>query len=332
MKYSFVQLLCFCGLLLAVSGAMSTSVGSSTVVIGDLFHWGSDSAVVFWQIRFPRIVLAVLCGGALAVAGVLTQGLFRNSLAAPSILGTTAGAGLAAIIVFYSQVGLWSWWGLPLAAITGAALSTLLVLAIVRALHQISIGYLLLIGFALNTLLSAISTLILSLMLEQHERASAAMHWLLGGFVARGWNEIALACVPIGFGIIWTTRFWRQIDIVSLGEDASESLGVDIQRLKIQVVLVTALLVGGVVSVAGAIPFVGLIVPHLTRLFTGPRTGSLLVISFLNGAVLTLVADMFARTIRHPLELDVGVVLSLIGAPFFIWIVMKNNSRHKGML
>lgn len=326
-------IICACAVLL-----LSVFIGSADIPFTDFLRalWipaasrtiDQDLALtIYGSIRLPRIFLAAVCGAALGGAGVISQGLFRNSLASPSIVGTTMGASLSAVLVYYF-IGPWSHWlTLPLAAFAGAMLATLTVFGLAQRFRNMTIGHLLLVGFAMNTLFGAATSLVISFMLEDHERTSAAMHWLLGGFVARGWDDLALASAPLLLGAGLALRVCRYLDILSLGEETATALAVPVARVRLLGIASMALLVGGVVSVAGGIGFVGLVVPHITRLIIGPNHKRLFWVSMINGITLMVFADLLARTLRSPMEIEVGVLTALIGAPFFVVLLLRKNGE-----
>lgn len=284
---------------------------------------------ILLAIRLPRIVVAALAGAALSAAGVLSQGLFRNSLASPSVMGSEAGAALAAAVVFHLGAAYAHWLLLPAAAFAGAlaATSVLFVLARHRG-PTTPLATLLLAGFALNALLAAVTSLFLSLLLEDVQKSSAAMHWLLGGFGGKGWEHAGMMLAPLIIGFCLALTLTARLDVLTLGEEVAASLSVALPQLRRAAFIAIALLVGGAAAVSGAVPFVGLVVPHFTRRLWGPRHGPLLALSAINGATLMLLADLVARTVRAPRELEVGVLTSLLGAPFFLWLLLAKDKER----
>lgn len=308
-------------LLFVVAFVLAISNGSASLTqIADY----ETLRTILVDIRLPRVVVGALCGGALAAAGVLSQGLFRNSLASPSILGTSAGGATAATIVFYMGWHTHSLLALPLAAFLGALGATLLILWLCSRPEGRTLEHVLLAGFTLNALLGALTSLVISLTLEDFQRAPAIISWLMGSLSGRGWDHVAVATLPLAVGWVLAARLARPLDLICFGEEVAASLSLDVARFKFIVIAVMALLVGVAVSVAGALPFVGLIVPHLTRFIAGPHHGRLLRLSTLNGASLVLLADLAARTIRAPQELEVGILITLIGAPFFAYLLVRH--------
>ncbi len=286
---------------------------------------------ILFSIRLPRVVVAALAGAALAAAGVLSQGLLRESLASPSVMGSEAGAALAAAVVFHLGAAYLHWLLLPAAAFAGALGATSLLFLLARRRGAATpLATLLLAGFALNTLLSALTSLFLSFLLEDVQKSSAAMHWLLGGFGGKGWEHAATMLPPLVLGLGLAAGLTARLDVLALGEEVAASLSVTLPSLRRATFAAIALLVGAAAAVSGAVPFVGLVVPHITRRLTGPRHGPLLALSAVNGATLMLVADLVARTVRAPRELEVGVLTSLLGAPFFLWLLVAKRRGAEG--
>ena len=243
------------------------------------------------------------------------------------MLGTEAGGSLTAVLLFYWGAAWWHWLTLPLAAFAGALGATAFIFHLTVRRRSAGLETLLLAGFAVNAFAGALTSLVLTLALEDYQKAGAVMHWLLGGFAAKGWEHAGMAAVPTAVGLILAFRLAPQLDVVALGEDVAASLSVDMRTLRRAAIVAIAVLVGGAVAVAGAIPFVGLVVPHVTRLIAGPRHRRLLALSVINGMSLMLLADLAARTVRAPTELEVGILTSLLGAPFFIWLLLGQRRR-----
>ena len=283
---------------------------------------GSLRDAIVWQLRLPRALLAALVGAALASAGVLTQGLFRNPLADPGILGVSAGAMLAAVLGFMFGVERHGLWVTPLLAAGGAALVLLLLLALHRA--QRSLATLLLSGFALGTLCAAIATLCLALGAQRWDLGLRVMQWSLGSFEGRTWIHLVWAVPPCAAGLALAMALRRDLDTLHLGHDTAASLGVDLVRLRRRAVLAVGLLVGAATAISGVIGFVGLLVPHLARMLGGPGHRRLLPRAALLGAVLVLLIDTLARAATQ-VVLPHGVLTSLLGAPLFLWLLRRRG-------
>ena len=324
--------------ILLASILLSLQCGSSGF---DLFTLGQElwrsltcndcdqtlATVVLFELRLPRTLLAALCGGALAAAGVISQGLFRNALASPSILGTSAGGGLFAVLAFYLLPVVSHWFALPLFAFAGALLASAVVLSCAR---NVSVERLLLIGFALNTFFAAVTSLYVYLALEEFHKVSAIMNWLLGGFSGRSWQHIQLMLLPLGIGLVFACRIGIRLDILSLGEEVASSMSIDTRKLRYHAILSIALLVGASVAVAGALPFIGLMIPHLARMWHGASHRNLLIKSALYGSSFVLVIDSLTREVSGAYELNVGIVTALVGGMFFLALLVfkKQSSMH----
>lgn len=280
---------------------------------------------VLFSLRLPRAVAAALTGGSLAAAGVVCQGLFRNSLASPSVLGTEAGGSFAAVLVFYLAAESRHWLALPLGAFFGALGATAIIFHLARKSMRLSSDMLLLSGFALNALFGALTSLVVSLALEDYQKAGAVLRWLLGGFAAKGWEHVAMGLLPAALGIGALFALAPRLDVLALGEQVAASLSVDLAAVRRLAIGILAILVGAAVAVGGAIPFVGLIVPHVTRRLSGPSHRRLIALSVMNGMTLLLLADVAARTVRAPLELEVGILTSILGAPFFLLLLKEKK-------
>ena len=301
-----------------------------SILTGDLpgTHSSNIATAILWEIRLPRMVAAAVVGSCLAGAGVLSQGLFRNPLASPSVLGATSGAGALSALMFYFGGVYYHWLTLPFAGVAGAFLATMIILAVASLRSFISIEYLLLVGFALNALLGAVTSLIVSLTLADYQRSQALMHWLLGSLAAASWDHLLLGIPLLVLGFIFSHRVCRELDVLTFGEEVAKTLSVDVVRLKYFAIVCIALLVGVSVAICGAVAFVGLIVPHLTRLMVGMKHRRLFVVSAINGATLVMAADLISRTIIAPRELQVGVLIAMIGAPFFILLLWKRGLNN----
>jgi len=283
---------------------------------------------ILLSIRLPRVVCACLVGGALAAAGVITQGLFRNPLASPSVIGISSGGVLGAILAFYGGLNLWGFWALPLSAFVGCLLTTLVILQFARSSKSWAIDDLLLVGFALNGILSAISSFILSLSLNEFDKAPAMMNWMLGTLSGKTWEHGLIGSGPILIGILLSQRLAYRFNVLSLGNDVAQSLGIDLRRLRVHAVLLISALVATSVSIGGLMPFIGLVVPHFSRLLVGPDHRSLLLVSVVNGMSLLMLADLLARILMPPQEIQVGVLISLLGSPFFLWMLYQRRKMQ----
>ncbi|EGV32468.1 ABC-type transporter, integral membrane subunit [Thiorhodococcus drewsii AZ1] len=292
-------------------------------VVGGLLGTGTEEQrLIVQQIRLPRVLLAWLVGCSLGASGAALQGLLRNPLAEPGLLGISASAGLGAVVALYFGLTALSLWALPVAAMSFALLATAVLYALTRA-GSTNLT-LILAGIALSSLATALTSLALNLAPNPGGVQDIVL-WLLGSIADRSFDDVWL-CLPfviVGLALLLLTG--PSLDVLALGEGEARTLGVDLGRLRGLIILGSALSVGATVAVSGAIGFVGLVVPHLLRRFVDYRPGRLLLPSALGGAVLILAADIAVRLLDTPKELMLGVVTALIGAPFFMALVLRSR-------
>jgi iron complex transport system permease protein len=279
--------------------------------------------VIVWLIRIPRVVVAAFVGMGLAAAGVVMQGLFRNPLAEPGLAGAGAGAVLGAVISFVTGWSMHSVISLPVAAITGALVALVLVYAMATRGGTAPVGTLLLAGIATGLLLSAVSSLLLSLSIVNWQVAQEIVFWMMGGLDARTWTHVWLCAPFVILGLAAAILQSRDLDLLQQGEETAASFGVDVEASKRVLILTAALLTGASVAVAGMVGFVGLMVPHAVRLAVGPSNRVLLPASAVAGAAFLVLCDIGARTLHPPVEIRLGVVTSLIGGPLFIVMLLR---------
>jgi len=319
---TLVLLLTLLGLSLAslCFGEAPLSLGE---VVGGLLGTGTEEQrLIVQQIRLPRVLLAWLVGCSLGASGAALQGLLRNPLAEPGLLGISASAGLGAVVALYFGLTALSLWALPVAAMSFALLATAVLYALTRA-GSTNLT-LILAGIALSSLATALTSLALNLAPNPGGVQDIVL-WLLGSIADRSFDDVWL-CLPfviVGLALLLLTG--PSLDVLALGEGEARTLGVDLGRLRGLIILGSALSVGATVAVSGAIGFVGLVVPHLLRRFVDYRPGRLLLPSALGGAVLILAADIAVRLLDTPKELMLGVVTALIGAPFFMALVLRSR-------
>jgi iron complex transport system permease protein len=293
---------------------------------------GGDGDLVFLHIRLPRLVLGVAAGAGLGLSGALMQGMFRNPLADPGLIGVSSGAALAAgfTIVLGAQyipdlpraLGSWT---LVLMAFAGGLLVTGVIYALARSEGGVRVSMMLLAGIAINALAGA--GLGLLNFLASDEQLRNLQFWLLGSLGGARWSAVVLVAVLSATAIAWGLRLARGLNALALGEAQATLLGVNVERLKHQVVLVTALAVGAITATTGIIGFIGLVAPHCVRLVAGPDHRVVLPASALLGASLVVLADAFARTVLQPAELPLGVLTACIGVPFFLLLLRTLKGR-----
>ena len=282
-----------------------------------------STEVILLQLRLPRVVLAGVVGAALAASGALFQGLFRNPLADPAIIGVSSGAALGAIaVIVFAGSGALAAFGVPLAAFAGALLTAFLVYRLARIGPTVHVATLLLAGIAVAAVISSAMSIVMSFSGEQVRDIYA---WLLGGLVGQGWPAIGAIVPLIALALAAAALTAHDLNLLSLGEERAAQLGVEVMRLKRRTIGVGALLAACAVSVAGVIGFVGLMTPHLLRLVVGADHRRLLPAVVLAGPTLLILADLVARTVLSPQELPVGIVTALLGGPFFLYLLRREG-------
>jgi iron complex transport system permease protein len=317
---------------LPVSVAAGILVGAVPLapgdVLGALFGRADPStATIIRDLRLPRVLAAALVGGALAVAGTLLQGLFRNPLADPYVTGTSAGAALGAVGVIALGSDLAATL-VPLAAFAGALISALAVWQLARLGGRTTVLTVLLAGIILTSFAGALVTLLLFASDRLSLRLRAVLDILSGGVAVRSTSELVVAAIVVALGVGLSIVLGRRIDAFVFGEETAATLGVDPERTTIAVIGAAALLTGSAVALAGLVGFVGLVVPHALRPIVGATHRTLAIASFLAGASVLVLADLGARSIFAPGELPVGVLTGLLGAPFFLLLLVRARSRE----
>lgn len=281
--------------------------------------------IIVWLIRVPRVVVAACVGSALSAAGVIMQALLRNPLAEPGLIGAGSGAVTGAVIAFVAGWSVHSVVLLPIAAIAGALVALVVVYGVATRGGVTPVATLLLAGIAVGSLLTAVSSLLLSLNIVDWQIGQAIVFWMLGGLDARTWTHVWLCAPFVLLGLLAAMSQASDLDLLQQGEETAASLGVEIELAKRWLTLIAALLTGAAVAVAGMVGFVGLIVPHAVRLLVGPSNRRLLPASAIAGAAFLILCDLVARTIHPPIEIRLGVVTALCGGPFFIALLMRRS-------
>lgn len=327
---SALRLHALLALLTAALFLAALCIGPVTLTPGALWGLiggGADDpmSLIAREIRLPRALLGVIVGASLGLAGAALQGLLRNPLSEPGIIGVSGCAALGAVIAFYTGFAGATHWALPASGITGALVSVVAIYAL--AGRNAGILTIILAGVAINSLAGALTALLLSLSPNPFATYEI-FFWLLGSLADRSFEHVwlVLPFCAVGWALLLTTG--RALDALSLGEDTAESLGIDLARTRAAVIGGAALAVGASVAVTGVVGFVGLVVPHLLRPLVGHRPGALLAPSALGGAALTLAADIGTRLPVATGELKLGVVTALVGAPFFLHLVLRTREAQ----
>ena len=327
-KSSQIKLLAFFLIALISIFFLSVTLGSFDFNLLDLLLRKSDSldSIVLFEIRIPRVLLAAFVGASLGISGASLQGLFRNPLADPGLIGVSAGAALGASFVivvgssFFPEF-IFGTFILPFSAIIGASFVISLLYIFTQGFGYQGITYMLLVGIAVNAFASVGIGILTYISTDSELRGLT--FWTMGSFGGSSWQLIMPALIIISLTVLWLIPSSRKLDLLQLGEPEAYRLGVDVRRLKFKVIISSAVIVGLSVSLSGMIGFVGLVVPHLVRLLGGVNHNYLLPGSALLGASLMMGADLLSRILIQPAELPVGLITSAIGAPFFLWLIFR---------
>ena len=316
--------------ILLASIWLGVSIGSADVPFSTLWDNETNPSAysILWSIRMPRVILAGLVGASLAIAGAAFQGLLKNPLADPYTLGISSGASVGAVatIFFSISIPVIGSYTLPLFGMVGAFITMILVLTFARLIDRsMKMETLILTGVIFSSFLGSCISLMIALTGQQLREITS---WLLGSVSMRGWPYVQMITpfVVIGVILLWLNR--RELNAMMYGDERAQALGVNVKRRKYAILAGGSMLTGASVAVSGTIGFVGLVVPHMTRMLWGADHRHLLTLSFLNGASLLIVCDLVSRTIIAPSELPIGVITAFIGAPVFSYIFFKQRRRR----
>jgi iron complex transport system permease protein len=319
-------------LLMGLSFVLSIALGAVTIPPGDALQillakipaldlagdWPGYFETIIWDLRLPHAILVLLTGAALAGSGAAFQGLFRNPLADPYLIGIASGAGLGAIIVMsIPQAGRYL---VPLGAFVGGSLTIAAVYRLAKVGRIVPLTTLILAGVAIGSFTSALTSF---LMLISDEMVLSAMSFLLGGSTVSGWEPLLIALPYFGVGLTLLILSGHSLNVLQFGEEQAKQLGLPVERVKIFIIVSASLTTAAAVSFSGVIGFVGLVVPHMVRILWGGDYKTLIPISILGGGAILLISDLLARTVMAPGYLPVGIVTAITGAPFFLWILRK---------
>lgn len=284
--------------------------------------------VTLWQVRFPRVVMAIIVGAALACSGALLQGVFANPLAEPGVIGVSSGAAVGASLVIVLGIGASGAWSVVGAAFLAGLITTAAVYLLARADGRTEVVTLVLTGVAINAFAGGIIAFMT--FIASPTARDQIVFWQLGSLAGSTWSGVSVVLPMAVLGIGATMFIARKLDLLALGETAARHLGLNVERLRQFAVLVVAILVASSVAFTGIILFVGLVVPHVMRMILGPGHRVLIPASVLAGALVLLVADLGARTLVHNADLPLGMLTSLVGGPFFFWMLRRTRSRSGG--
>ncbi|MEU8823617.1 iron ABC transporter permease [Streptomyces sp. NPDC048636] len=328
------------GAAVAVFALLSVSIGAYEIPLGGivdslLHRVGLGGAAldrvgesVLWNVRLPRVVLALLVGASLGCAGALMQGVFGNPLAEPGVIGISMGAAVGAAGAIALGLDVLGNWTVTAFAFAAGLLTVLLVYALSRSDGRTEVVTLILTGIAVNAFAGALIGL--AVFFADNAQLTQITFWQLGSLAQATWPKV-LAVLPCALaGLAIAPCYARKLDLLALGERPARHLGVDVERLRMALILVVALLTAAAVAVAGVISFVGLLVPHLLRMAAGPGHRFLIPGSALGGALVLVAADLAARTAAQPAELPLGVLTALVGSPFFFWLLRRTRRGQGG--
>ncbi len=316
------------GVLVLATGVGAVRIAPLEVVSavwrGAAGELSGTNDVIIWQIRLPRVLLAGLVGASLSFSGVAFQGVFRNPLADPYLLGVASGAGFGAtlVLVFTTSLPLLAQLGVPLVAFVFALLAVSLVVLFAKQGGRVPLVSLILAGVVVGSSLTAATSF---MMLLAQEQAVGVLAWLLGSFALSSWSKIASVLPFILIAGVATMLSARALNLLQLGEAQAAQLGLSVEAFKVALIAVATLATAAAVSVSGIIGFVGLMVPHAVRLAVGPDHRTLVPLAAVWGALFMVLADLFARTVIAPSELPVGVVTALVGGPFFLYLMRRQK-------
>ncbi len=326
-------------LLLLLVSLASLHMGQISVPVSTIFHeWGraldipvpgdnptQEQMAVFWFIRMPRVCVAILTGAALATAGAVMQGVFGNPLADPGIIGVSSGSSFGAVVCISLGLTSVSMYYMPAFALLGALCAVAAALLLTFHNGKIPPMSLLLAGVAVSIFLGAMTNGLLTFMNEY--RLKEFLFWMVGGLDYRRWEHVGLAIIPIVLGIFLLCLLARHLNALSLGEDEAKSLGMNILLYRSIFLFTASLITAAAVCVSGMIGFVGLVVPHVTRILLGPDHRVLLPAAAITGALFLLLCDTLGRVIAPPLEIRVGIMTALIGAPYFLYLIRRMRKQ-----
>jgi len=335
--YVFIALLFVFVFLLSVSiGSVGISLVDTlrilmnkTAASGDVADIPGNIVVIINLVRIPRVLLSALVGAALSVAGVAMQGLLRNPLADSSTLGVSSGGALGAVITiaFGIRLPLFPSLSITLMSILFSFLTLIVILGFSRTISpNLSTNTIILTGVIVSMFAGSIISFIITL---SNERMNSIIYWTMGSFSGRGWDYVRLMLPFFIAGTFGLLRYSRELNAFALGEEKAEYIGVDTERVKLIILILVSILVGASVSVCGSITFVGLVVPHITRMLIGPNHRHLMPLSILIGAILLMLTDLISRIALSPVELPIGVVTSFIGSIIFINIFYAQRQRRE---
>lgn len=341
-KYGYVLIVLF--LLLVLSIGFFSIIGTANINVIDTFRIvGSkiplirnyidisdiekSHQTIIWAIRLPRVLLGILVGSSLSIAGAAFQGIFKNPMADPYVIGISSGAALGAsiAIVLGLSISFINISTISIFAFLGALGAVFIVYNIARIKNKVPVTTLLLAGIAIGQFLTAIMSFI---MVIYSKDMAKIIYWTMGSLAGKGWDPLIKISIPVIISMVLVSFHARDLNIMLTGEESAQSMGVDVEKTKIYILILGTFMVSMVVSIAGIIGFVGLVIPHIVRILLGPDNRILLPASALVGGIFVVAADTIARTIISPVEIPVGIITALFGGPFFLYLLKKSKGKR----
>ncbi len=290
---------------------------------GATFSEGQEP--IIFLVRFPRVVVAALAGTALGASGAVMQGMFRNPMADPGLLGISSGAGLGAVLAIKLGLAAASIFIMPLFAFVGAFTAITVIYMLSYRKGKVPVLTLILSGIAISTFLGAITNVVLTLSYDY--QVKEFLFWLTGGLEGRRWEHVQMVVLPVFVSVVLMLVFSRDLNVLLMGEEEAKSVGLNTERLRTILLVLVSVSTASAVCVTGSISFVGLIVPHIMRLMVGPDHKILLPASAVGGAIFLVVCDLISRVVAVPYELGVGIITALLGAPYFLYLLLKSKKE-----
>lgn len=293
--------------------------------------WEESTAIILWTIRIPRILTAFIVGAGLTLCGILMQVLTKNPLADPYVLGISHGASAGAVsVIMYGYLSFLGGYGTMVGAFAGAVVSIVMALKIATIRNKVTATQLVLAGIAVSALFSAITNFMIYHTKTGSDKVKTATYWMMGSLSGSSWEKLKYATIAFVICFILIMMLTKQLDVLLLGDDVASTVGVNTDKLKLAIIIIATLLTGIIVSISGTIGFVGLTIPHITRSIVGTKHKWLVPASMLVGGAFLVIADILSRVLVAPEELPIGVVSAFFGAPFFLYLIRKSNSKLGG--
>lgn len=293
--------------------------------------WEESAEIIIWTIRIPRTLTAFIVGAGLTLCGILMQELTKNSLADPYVLGISHGASAGAVsVIMYGYLSFLGGYGTMVGAFAGAMLSIIMSLKIATIRKKLTATQLVLAGIAVSALFGAATNFMIYHSRTGSDKVRTATYWLMGSLSGASWEKLQYVTVAFVICFLLIMLFTKQLDVLLLGDDVASTVGVNTDKLKLSIIIIATLLTGIIVSISGAIGFVGLTIPHITRTIVGTKHKRLVPASLLVGGAFVVIADILSRVLVAPEELPIGVVSAFFGAPFFLYLIRKSNRKLGG--